>query len=108
MTVLLGLTERLRAAALLVVADAAALGDKTEHAVDAIFAGGAQLLLLSVAGLPQERALDVLEQARVRGQRSQGIVVVGSDIPLATRFSADALLLGDGAPSSTKARQGLS
>ncbi len=107
-TVLLGLAERLSAAALLVVADAAALGDKTEHAVDAIFAGGAHLLLLSVAGLPKEKALEVLEQARLRGQRSQGIIVVGSDIALATRFSADALLLGEGAPSSTKARKGLS
>lgn len=90
----MGLDVRLKTARLYLVTDIRRDTGDFGNFVEAAFAGGVDVLQVRQKGLDEEEELEALELARTIAYHYQGLVVVNDSPPLARRFSADVLHLG--------------
>lgn len=92
MTVLQGLQTRLTRAKLYVFADSRRVHQLDDFVTDAV-AGGADLVQVRLHGWTHARRAELLAGVRERCAGSQAIVVVDSDLAVATAAQADALVV---------------
>lgn len=103
----MGLDTRLRLARLYLCTDArSAQGDLADF-LEAVFAGGVDIVQIRQKNMPAEEELTALEIARGVATRYQGLVCVNDSPRLAGTFGADVLHLGQTDGSSTDARRHL-
>ena len=103
----MSLAARLRLARLYLCTDAREeTGDLAEF-LAAAFTGGVDIVQIRQKGMSAEAELAALEVARAAAARHQGIVCVNDSAPLAGRFHADMLHLGQTDGESRAARSRL-
>ena len=103
MTALRGLDARLRLARLYLCTDARSEQGDLADFLEAVFAGGVDIVQIRQKGMPPEEELAALEVARSVAERHQGLVCVNDSAELAGRFQADVLHLGQEDGSSAAA-----
>lgn len=89
----MGLDARLRMARLFCMTDSRRDANDLEQFVEAVFAGGVDILELKEPKLKPSRMVAALEVARSAAFHSQGLVVVSESLDVAKTFIADLLHL---------------
>jgi thiamine-phosphate pyrophosphorylase len=103
----MGLEARLRLARLYLCTDARQKQGDLESFLQAVFAGGVDIVQIREKDMKPEAELAALEIARQVAGPYQGIVCVNDSAELAGRFQADMLHLGQADGSAARARRQL-
>jgi thiamine-phosphate pyrophosphorylase len=103
----MGLEARLRLARLYLCTDARQKQGDLESFLQAVFAGGVDIVQIREKDMKPEAELGALEIARQVAGPYQGIVCVNDSPELAGRFQADMLHLGQADGSAARARRHL-
>src|SRR5215212_4725421 len=101
----MGLEARLRLARLYLCTDARQKQGDLESFLQAVFAGGVDIVQIREKDMKPEAELAALEIARQAAGPYQGIVCVNDSPELAGRFQADMLHLGQADGSAARARR---